>query len=169
MGIEQSVLSTAEVNMTVSVPQAAADLCREACETLVRAASATPVEKLTWQPLENGRSMLEQLAECTLANFKWARILRTGTYANLPAEIAKPLWDQLTTLNVITEKLRESTEELVSALGEVPVDQLAEPIQTQWGPMPLFRCCFHAYWNMVYHEGQINYIQTLYGDYEEHE
>lgn len=29
-------------------------------------------------------------------------------------------------------------------------------------------CCLHACWNMVYHEGQINYIQTLYGDTEEH-
>ena len=29
-------------------------------------------------------------------------------------------------------------------------------------------CRKHAHWNMVYHERQINYAQTLYGDTEEH-
>ena len=27
---------------------------------------------------------------------------------------------------------------------------------------------YTAYWNMAYHEGQISYVQTLYGDQEEH-
>ena len=32
----------------------------------------------------------------------------------------------------------------------------------------LANCRMHAYWYMVYHERQINYVQTLYGDTEEH-
>jgi uncharacterized damage-inducible protein DinB len=155
--------------MTVSVPQAAAELSQEACETLIRVAGATPADKLSWEPLENGRTILAQLAECTLANLKWARILRTREYANLPRDLAENLWGQLTTLDAISTKLRESVEELVSALGGVPVDELSSQVQTEWGAMSLSRCCFHAYWNMVYHEGQINYIQTLYGDFDEHE
>lgn len=36
------------------------------------------------------------------------------------------------------------------------------------GSKPIAECCFHPYWNMVYHQGQISYIQTLYGDFDEH-
>jgi hypothetical protein len=57
----------------------------------------------------------------------------------------------------------------MDAIQSVSEDQTAEEIQTPWGGYSLARCCLHAYWNMVYHEGQINYIQTLYGDFEEHE
>ena len=64
---------------------------------------------------------------------------------------------------------RAAANELATAIESVPDGDMSGAIETPWGPYPLPQCCLHAYWNMVYHEGQINYVQTLYGDFEEHE
>jgi uncharacterized damage-inducible protein DinB len=155
--------------MTVTVPEVAAQMSAETAETLIAVASATPADRLTWQPLDQGRTILEQLAECAVANRKWAAILRTGQYMNLPEGTYSQAVERAADLSSASALLREATAELVAAIRSVPVDRLAETIDTEWGPYAIARCCFHANWNMTYHEGQINYVQTLYGDYDEHE
>ena len=64
--------------------------------------------------------------------------------------------------------LTSSTEELASAIAAFPSDKIGDattdPVHdgkaTTWADfaIDLF------YWNTVYHEGQVNYIQVLYGD-----
>lgn len=155
--------------MTVTIPEVAIQMTTETAEILIAVATATPAERLAWTPLENGRSILEQLAECAVANRKWASILRTGFYANLPEGAYDQAVRDAADLTSATSMLRAATSELVTAIGTVSPDRLGDMIETEWGPYSIARCCLHAYWNMAYHEGQINYIQTLYGDFEDHE
>ena len=155
--------------MTVTIPEVAVELTREAAEVLIAVATATPAERLAWKPLDSGRSILEQLAECSVANRKWAAILRTGVYANLPEGTYARAVHEATDLTSAVHMLRKATSELTAAIGSISPDRLGDTIETEWHPYSIARCCLHAYWNMTYHEGQINYIQTLYGDYEEHE
>ncbi|HLK59831.1 MAG TPA: DinB family protein [Chthonomonadaceae bacterium] len=155
--------------MTVSVQALAAELTREVAETLIAVASATPEERLNWQPLDNGRTILDQLVECTLANRKWTNILRSRRYADLGRAAAEQVYAELDTLSKVVPRLRETAADLAAAIEAVPDAVLAQTVETPWGPYTLARSCTHAYWNMVYHEGQINYIQTLYGDFDEHD
>ena len=155
--------------MTMTIQALAAELTRETAEVLIAVAVATPEDKLTWQPLDNGRTIMDQLVECTLANRKWTNILRTGVYGNIGGEAAEQAYAELNTREKVTVSLRETAADLAAAIEAVPDADLARNLETPWGPYTLARSCMHAYWNMVYHEGQINYIQTLYGDLEEHD
>lgn len=61
--------------------------------------------------------------------------------------------------------LRENTEKLCEAIRSVPDEKLGEQMKF-WGPEPWSVAGVLNYhnWNMTYHIGQVNYIQTLYGD-----
>jgi hypothetical protein len=96
------------------------------------------------------------------------QILRTRIYANLGPGVWEQVEAECPDLDAVCVKLKESATELVSAIESIPDDVTADTIETEWGPYSLADCCIHAYWNMAYHEGQINYIQTLYGDNDEH-
>lgn len=147
----------------------AADLTREAAKTIIFVATATPLDKHHWKPLGNGRSIVAQVVECAQANRKWADILRTRAWVDYSEAILQKALTELNTMEKATAELRKTAEILAQAIASVPDEDMAGAIEGPWGAYSLPRCCLHAYWNMVYHEGQINYIQTLYGDFEEHE
>jgi len=123
---------------------------------------------VTWSPLGDARSALSVLTECVIANYKWRDILRNRQYS----DVSEELWEEVTKacldLPATLAQLETSGEQLAQAILTIPDNDTADEIESPWGPYTLADCCLHAYWNMVYHEGQINYIQTLYGDHEEH-
>lgn len=59
--------------------------------------------------------------------------------------------------------LRESAPKLAAAIGGVSDEELAKEIQMAWGPTTLEHMIAHGYWNMSYHEAQINYIAAILG------
>ena len=153
--------------MPTTVQQLTARQTQHAARDVIAAAKATRPDKVTWEPLEQGRTVLAQVIECGMANLKWANILRTFTYSNLPPELRASFAD-IDTLTTATARVEATAQELVGVLLAVPDERLDTEIETEWGPYNVAEACLHAYWNMIYHEGQINYIQTLYGDKEEH-
>ena len=154
--------------MPVTVTQLAASRTRMAVNDLLAAARSTQPDKITWVPMGEGRTVLNQLTECVLANTKWRDILQTRHYANVPPEVRERIHAQCDTLDNTLDALEQSGAALIEAIAAVPDAETAHEIETPWGTYTLADCCLHAYWNMVYHEGQINYIQTLYGDTEDH-
>jgi len=154
--------------MSITVTQLAASRTREACADLIAAARSTDPEKLEWSPMANARPIMDQLRECIIANRKWTAILKTRHYANLGPGIWEQIETECPTLDAVCENLKESGDALVLAIEAVSDNETADLIETEWGPYSLADCCLHACWNMAYHEGQINYIQTLYGDSENH-
>jgi uncharacterized damage-inducible protein DinB len=154
--------------MQMTVQQLAASRTQRAAHDLIAAAESTPADRLAWVPMGEARTMMDQLTECVIANIKWTTILKTHRYANVPREVWEAVVPECDTLAKVTARLRQSAADLIQAIGSVRDEETADEIETDWGPYSLADCCLHAYWNMVYHEGQINYIQTLYGDTEEH-
>jgi len=155
--------------MIETVQELAANLTREAADRVITVAQATPPDRIAWQPMDNGRTILDQMVECSLANAKWAAILRSGSYADIPRPEAAKAYEECDTLETAVGRVRTSADDLIHAIRAVPDTDLSKDIPTPWGAYPMARCCVHAYWNMTYHEGQINYVQTLYGDFDEHE
>jgi len=154
--------------MRMTVPQIAASRTQRAVTDLIAAAQSTQPDKVTWVPLGEARTILDQLTECAIANLKWRNILQTRQYANVSEEAWEHTVAACTTLPDTLARLEQSGAELVAAILAVAEEETADEIPTPWGPYSLADCCLHAYWNMVYHEGQINYVQTLYGDTDEH-
>lgn len=68
-----------------------------------------------------------------------------------------------------TQLVTSSAEELASLVEGMNEDELTRPITMPWGqPMPALGAVMMAAGHMSYHDGQINYLQTLYGDDVDH-
>ncbi len=145
----------------------AVTLTRRAARALVAAVEATPDDRLAWQPLDQGHSILQQVNDCALANLNWALILKNRTYGRLPHAFEDVAEMGITTREAALARLRETTDQLVAAIDSVGDDEVARVLAVPLEDgvdLTLAEACLHAYWNMVYHEGQIRYIQILYGD-----
>ncbi|MCL4284713.1 MAG: DinB family protein [Fimbriimonadaceae bacterium] len=60
--------------------------------------------------------------------------------------------------------LSDSVEELLSAFATVSEQDLAKEIPTPLGKMPIGQVMSIMGSHLMYHSGQLNYIQTLHGD-----
>jgi len=157
--------------MPPTIQSVAASLTEKAIHDLVAVANATPEDKVTWRPAPDVRPVLEQLVECCLANQMWADILRTHIHALLPDGVASRAYEELDTLPRVTQHLQVTGSRLIGIIRGLPDAALPIIVAFPWKPRegrPIAECCLHACWNMTYHLGQISYIQTLYGDQEEH-
>jgi len=145
---------------------------QKAADEAFRYAAAVPQDKLTWKPLDSGRSVLDQMQEMAKCP-DWAYNLVSGaavpeinedSMAAYKAEIAK--W---TTVEVCKAECQKRLDKLFELYKTLPDERLAE---TKWLPfsggkdftMP--EMMGYPEWNFTYHAGQIAYIQTLYGDNE---
>ena len=158
----------------VTLQQQAARMTREALAALFRAARHLPEDKREWTPMGEARSVQTLLYECVLTTpfYIAAAQGRMKEFATLvPDEAVQETWRQRSesawTLAGAETVARETVAELCQALEAVP-DVRLDDIQPH--PMDPSRqvmtadLLFLFYWNLVYHTGQINYLQTLLGD-----
>jgi hypothetical protein len=156
---------------TVNLPQFLSGKIRSAGTALYDAVAKMPDDRLAWHPEtegNKGRDALDQALECAYLNEWVAQGYRTG---NMP-----PInWDEYKTATDARRNkadclawLKSSTDALATAIanfspdriGDATIDPVHDGKATTWADfaIDLF------YWNTVYHEGQVNYIQVLYGD-----
>jgi|DewCreStandDraft_1066081.scaffolds.fasta_scaffold01007_18 uncharacterized damage-inducible protein DinB len=149
------------------------ELTRQAGEDLFRTARAVPPDRLTWRPLEMGRSVLDILQECAQQPAFLPRLL-TPASPPLSPEMRAALREeraQWTTIDACEEAYRRNLEAAVQAIREVPDERLDEVVSLPFRPgvtRTIAQILLTVYWQLVYHTGQVNYIQTLYGDREMH-
>ena len=138
---------------------------QQAADDLVTACQRIPEDKQRWSPEGKGRTALDQVAECALLNGYTADLIQNRRWADNAMETfmkdkaeAEALdWDAL------HAKLQENTKRLIAALQAVPDGDLQNPIQMPWRTQTLAEIMAYPYWNMSYHQGQINYIASLLG------
>jgi hypothetical protein len=137
---------------------------------LERAALAVHEDKLSWKPLDNGRTVLDALGSAAQAPLLCAAILRgerpsPAMFPQMEAERAS--W----TRDDALRHLEGNTEALLEALQKVDDAKLDEPLFLPMGggkTLPLGAWALMAYRSFAARTAQINYIQTLYGDFELH-
>jgi len=145
------------------------EVIRNAQAEVFRYARAVPEDKVEWQPLEIGQSVLSMARELAKTP-DWAFYVLTGAQPENPdtAEAdQKAEMESWKTIARCDEACREKLERLYTLYREMPDAQLVE---TKWLLFNGGRD--HTYaelldyprWNFTYHLGQIAYIQTLYGD-----
>ena len=131
-----------------------------------KAARRVPADKLEWKPLDNGRSTLNLARECAYCPL-WA-ISSIKDVIGVPDPTEGEDYDAVsgewTTIDACEEACNRNLKQLRAAVEAFPIERLQEPVTIHWGTFPYYRILSYPLWNFGYHEGQINYIQTLYGD-----
>ena len=138
--------------------------------SLFRAARKVPADKLEWKPLDEGRSVLDLCQECALSA-TWPLSLIAS---DKPFELTPEMMEQfnqakaaLTTIDLCEAAANENVAKLNDVVLGLSDERLKETVaMPMWpgGQMPVTEAVQLHNWNVSYHTGQINYIQTLYGD-----
>ena len=120
------------------------------------------VDQITTRPTESARSIADIVYETAVVNRRIAARLKGETpppmdgFPSCPAEIA--------TAAGLAKELKDATAVVLAAAG----DDLEREVVTPMGPESAFTYALFAGTHMMYHLGQINYIQTVYGDTDVH-
>jgi uncharacterized damage-inducible protein DinB len=144
-----------------------AQLIRRASDDLVRLVNLTPPEKQVWSPLEEGRTVLDQIVEVAATNDIGARTLEErGRITLEPGE-----WDRhkavCIDMSAALECMAKSTQRLIAAVEAFPADAWDSTMVMPFGDgdvRSFAEVAMMHYWHMTYHYAQVSYIQTLYGD-----
>ncbi|MEQ1932517.1 MAG: hypothetical protein ABL962_01370 [Fimbriimonadaceae bacterium] len=150
------------------------EITKNAAKEVFKCARAVPEDKVDWQPLDLGRSVLDQCREMAMCP-KWA--------VDIISDAPQPVWndeafaaikkeqEQWKTVDDCEAECNRRLEQLFEVFRSMPDEHLAK---TKWLPydggrdFTMQEMMDYPRWNFNYHLGQISYIQTLYGDKEMH-
>lgn len=147
---------------------------QRALDSVLRAVEALPEDRRDWKPAETSRSALNQLQEIAMAPKMFVPLVEEGTMPDFDDHALQEQERTRTGIDTF-EKCREAsmdgTSVICQVISEFPDDRLEEEVTLPFaGGMTMTMADvlgLHA-WNLTYHLGQINYIQTMLGDMEMH-
>lgn len=154
-----------------TVSDVAAESTRGVAQNMIRIVESTPAEKQTWKPLDEGRPVLNQLVECAGLNFIAAQALRERAMPALDPERRKQFEAENNTIEKALAAFKASVETLTPAIAAFPAEHLEETLTLPFGggwTLTFAQFLLLPGQHICYHNGQMNYIQTLYGDKEMH-
>ncbi|MBX3097007.1 MAG: hypothetical protein KF812_09100 [Fimbriimonadaceae bacterium] len=148
-------------------------LTRTYGHNVINAAKTTASDKLTWHPGGVARHALAQLRECAQAAEGFGHILETGGegYVFDPErrERRKQLQLEANDLNQVAEEVEAGIAQMERGIRAVSNTEEDKAVELFPGfTATLRQLMVFPLRNFIYHEGQINYIQVLYGDSESH-
>ncbi len=119
-------------------------------------------DRAGWSPLDKGRTAIDQLAECALITGMVADIVSSGVVPTPDWEAYGRAKAALDTVEAAAVLLRANTEKLALAYSALADEDAARTVVLPWGTeYSLLELPSVILWNNTYHEGQINYIDTL--------
>jgi hypothetical protein len=129
---------------------------------LAYAYEMTPEENRSWEPDagkgHKGRSAKEQMDEC---------VKTTNMIADM-LDGKKPDFETPLPDTPLEEQLMQAADKAGEKLAAAPPEKMDEKVTASWGEVPLKQVCAFMVENLMYHCGQVSYIQTLYGDEKFH-
>lgn len=153
----------------ISLPAFLANRLRWAGAALHTASEKMPEDRIAWHPVtegNSGRDALDQIVECAYLNEWAAAAFRNGALPAFDEGDYKAKKDAHRNKAAALAWLQSGTSALADAVQAFATDKLGNTFHnpfingdTTWAEFADF-----FYWNTIYHEGQVNYIQVLYGD-----
>ncbi len=143
-------------------------------EAVCRTALAMPEDKRDWVPMGSARSVNAQIEELATVHIYIIPILKTGEAPLITEdqkEHIRERKEQFDTFDKLIEGAKEGAKLTAEAIRDVPDSKLDDVItlHSRGGiRRTMYEMVARPYWNLCYHEGQINYIQMLLGDTEMH-
>ena len=140
---------------------------------LEKTARAVSDDKLNWKPLDNGRTVLDLLGDAAQTPVLAMRLLAAPDNFNPYEHFAQLTKERENwTRDECLEKLRANTKALLEAIRALPDEDLEKPVSMPNGDgseaLTIGAWMMVVYRTFVSRFAQINYIQTLYGDFEFH-
>ncbi len=145
-----------------------AEATAKQAEQLETAIKRIPEDKREWSAMKDARSAMDQYAECAILNGSTAKLIKDRTWSsqesmddffNHKKELAKDY-------SKAKKLMDENLPKVIEAIKSVPDQDLDVKVDMPWGPMSLKEIISYPFWNMSYHEGQINYIASMLGTLE---
>ncbi len=122
-------------------------------------------DKISYKAAETNRTPLEVLIECATVPGFLAPTIRNRALAPMDAE--KPHEESgLDSVEACRTHFNSVKEDLYDAIRSFPAEELLNTIETPWGTFTWRDFIAYAYWNPMYHFGQIAYVQMIHGDTE---
>lgn len=138
-----------------------------ALEMFLRNLSHVPADKLDWSPCPTSRSAFQIAAHVAGYSGAFASVIRAGVFPASGDEFLAPInatISQIETVGQATEVLRQGIADTLSALDTVQSDQIERAIETPIGTTPFRFFLTIPSVHLVLHTGQIDYLQTCWGD-----
>jgi hypothetical protein len=139
-------------------------------ELFLRNFSHVPDDKLNWTPTPTAKSAIRIAAHTALYAGRFARMIETR---QLPGGDNLPEWLQLVNAEEIaltsrTEMeaiFRKGTDEVLAALDSLTPEAIEFSLDSGLGwSMPMTQLMNLPGWHATLHAGQIDYLQTCWGD-----
>jgi len=128
-----------------------------------------PADKMTVSPMGKARTPVDFTAECAGFNFMVAKTLAGEAIQPRSDEERQAYYASLDTYDKAVVEFKKSVEALKTGLEGATEEHLFSETTTPWGmTVTVYRLLTMAMGHMMYHDGQINYIQSLYGDDQNH-
>ncbi|MBV9868329.1 MAG: hypothetical protein JO316_23490 [Abitibacteriaceae bacterium] len=132
---------------------------------MITALLRLPEDKRNWSPETTSRTAQDMVAECAILNGSTADVITNRTF---PADFDFADYGRQKAVlaqhgDAVQSLLQENTARAIAAIRAVPDEDLQVEVQMPWGPMALAQIISYPYWNMSYHEGQINYVASMLG------
>jgi hypothetical protein len=120
-------------------------------------------DKLQYKASETTRTPMEMVIECATVPPFLAQVVQDRA---MPAEVPSEPHDSsgLETVAACKAHYESVKGGLFEAIRGFPGDKLLDTIETPWGTFTWRDFMSYAYWNPMYHVGQLAYIQMIHGD-----
>jgi uncharacterized damage-inducible protein DinB len=145
---------------------------RDATHMFLRNFSHVPDDKLTWTPTATSKSAIQIAAHTALTQGNFARMIltrRVPTPDEVPALVAsmKAAEESLTDRKEIEELFRKNTEDVLAALDTLDAEGIDMELDSGQGWTMSMKFLMNLPCTHVQsHIGQIDYLQTCWGDQE---
>lgn len=154
-----------ETDVANTLQEFLAESTREAAKNLETALLRLPEDKRNWSPMGDARTAMDMVAECAIlcdpTDIVQSRSFPSdfdfGAFQQRKAELAAKGWEEARAL------LHKNLDRGIGAIRAVPDEDLNVQVQMPWGPFTLAQIISYPYWNLSYHEAQINYIASMLG------
>lgn len=122
-------------------------------------------EQLRTSPMGAARAPITFTAECIGFNLLCAKLISGEQAERMSGEEREQFYASVDSGEKARRMLAMSTENLASTLEKLSDDQVFATVQAPWGDtMKAYALAQMAAMHMMYHDGQVNYVQALYGD-----
>jgi len=134
--------------------------------------SKVPDDKLNWTPTPTSKSALRVAAHTALYAGRFASMIRNRALPapeNLNEWVAKNVAEEeaVTSRTEMERIFRMGTEEVLAALDGLSAADLEMTLESGQGwSMPMSQVVAFPAWHATLHLGQIDYLQTCWGDQE---
>jgi hypothetical protein len=132
-----------------------------------KAARHIPADKHDWKPAPSARSAAEILAHTAYWNVVLTEPLRGKTL-----DVAEDDWIKSQADFQDPKRAealaRQTGEAFAAAVEGLRETDYEKQTSLPWGEESLYHVVLGNLWHLTYHSAQLNYIQTLLGDTEEH-